>query len=113
MTAFVPGSAVSAAETVKVRGTISARRAGAGVVRVRADHAYVYAVRAPHDAGTVRRVVVRRVTVITIRRAGPGVVLRLERSSFSATGATCAGVRLRPDFGPAAGRRAARCRAAA
>ncbi|POM24712.1 hypothetical protein BTM25_33460 [Actinomadura rubteroloni] len=113
ITAFVAGTAVPVTGTVKVRGTITARRAGPSVVRVRADHRYVYAVRPPYDAGAVRRVAVRRVTVITIRRVGPAVTLRLERSGFTATGARCAGARLRPDFGPADGRRAARCRAAA
>lgn len=93
LTSFAPRTAEPATETIKVRGTVTARPAvdrGRPEVRVRTDHLFVYAVRPPGGgpAGTTR-VVVRRISEISVYKEGPAVKFWLVNSSYSAAPSAC------------------------
>ncbi|WP_019633175.1 hypothetical protein [Actinomadura atramentaria] len=112
VTSFAPGAAEAAVPSVKVRGTITAEPAvdrGRTVVRVKARHVFVYAVRPPGRRGSVARVVVRRDTTLLIVRSGPAVAVELRSTAVGAAGVRCGSKDglLRPVFDGAGGGAAA------
>ncbi|MGI5167797.1 hypothetical protein ACQEU3_25950 [Spirillospora sp. CA-253888] len=91
-TAFAPGSVVRVGTVTKVRGNVTTaphRRAGRSGVLVRTDHNFVYAVRPPHDAGEVIRVIVRRSDDFFVYRENGKIVIWVTAGGTSPAPARC------------------------